>query len=95
MLACSQIARSAMRTYSTSCYVEPVDKPKTKSTARVLFVFGLPDRIRTYGLQSRSLTRYPAVPRVDKLFINIFYGKPSEFAARDKKSAERSMQCYC
>ena len=27
--------------------------------------FGLPDRIRTYDLQSRSLTRYPAVPRVD------------------------------
>ena len=29
------------------------------------FRLGLPDRIRTYGLQSRSLTRYPAVPRVD------------------------------
>ena len=27
--------------------------------------FGLPERIRTAGLQSRSLTRYPAVPRVD------------------------------
>ena len=26
---------------------------------------GLPDRIRTCDLQSRSLTRYPAVPRVD------------------------------
>ena len=30
-------------------------------------IFGLPDRIRTYGLQSRSLTRYPAVPRVEIL----------------------------
>ena len=27
--------------------------------------FGLPERIRTFDLQSRSLTRYPAVPRVD------------------------------
>ena len=26
-------------------------------------LFGLPERIRTAGLQSRSLTRYPAVPR--------------------------------
>ena len=26
---------------------------------------GLPERIRTFDLQSRSLTRYPAVPRVD------------------------------
>ncbi len=29
------------------------------------FCFGLPDRIRTYDLKSRSLARYPAVPRVD------------------------------
>ena len=27
-------------------------------------LFGLPDRIRTCDLESRSLTRYPAVPRV-------------------------------
>ena len=33
------------------------------------FRLGLPDRIRTYGLQSRSLTRYPAVPRVDRIYI--------------------------
>ena len=26
--------------------------------------FGLPEQIRTVDLQSRSLTRYPAVPRV-------------------------------
>ena len=31
-------------------------------------LFGLPERIRTFDLQSRSLTRYPAVPRVDVLF---------------------------
>ena len=29
------------------------------------FFIGLPERIRTVDLQSRSLTRYPAVPRVD------------------------------
>ena len=29
------------------------------------FFIGLPERIRTFDLQSRSLTRYPAVPRVD------------------------------
>ena len=28
-------------------------------------LFGLPDRIRTCDLKSRSLARYPAVPRVD------------------------------
>ena len=32
-------------------------------------VFGLPDRIRTYDLKSRSLARYPAVPRVDIVAI--------------------------
>ena len=31
--------------------------------------FGLPERIRTADLQSRSLTRYPAVPRVDLLIV--------------------------
>ena len=30
-----------------------------------LFVFGLPDRIRTCGLKSRSLALYPAGLRVD------------------------------
>ena len=33
----------------------------------VPFLFGLPERIRTFDLQSRSLTRYPAVPRVDAI----------------------------
>ncbi len=40
-----------------------------KSTSRNLSIFGLPDRIRTCDLQSRSLTRYPAVPRVDTIGI--------------------------
>ena len=31
--------------------------------------YGLPARIRTADLQSRSLTRYPAVPQVDILFF--------------------------
>ncbi len=29
------------------------------------FTYGLPDRIRTCDLESRSLTRYPAVPRAE------------------------------
>ena len=32
---------------------------------------GLPERIRTFDLQSRSLTRYPAVPRVGMKFYHI------------------------
>ena len=35
--------------------------------------FGLPERIRTFDLQSRSLTRYPAVPRVDMKFVPCYY----------------------
>ena len=36
---------------------------------RILSLFlGLPARIRTADLQSRSLTRYPAVPQVDVKF---------------------------
>ena len=34
---------------------------------------GLPERIRTFDLQSRSLTRYPAVPRVDMKFLPHHY----------------------
>ena len=37
-----------------------------KKPSRVTWLFsGLPDWIRTIDLQSRSLTRYPAVPRAD------------------------------
>ena len=61
-----------MRTY-ISRYARDRSKlriSKTKSTTQGdAFRFGLPDRIRTYGLQSRSLTRYPAVPRVDNVLI--------------------------
>ncbi len=35
--------------------------------------FGLPERIRTFDLQSRSLTRYPAVPRVDDHLVCRYY----------------------
>ncbi len=45
------------------------NKPTAKN-AMGLF-FGLPDRIRTYDLQSRSLTRYPTVPRVDMVLCHI------------------------
>ncbi len=40
------------------------NKKALKSQGFFVFV-GLPERIRTFDLQSRSLTRYPAVPRVD------------------------------
>ena len=35
--------------------------------------YGLPERIRTFDLQSRSLTRYPAVPRAEITKIIISY----------------------
>ncbi len=41
--------------------VDLVEKSKSKD----LLFSGLPDRIRTCDLQSRSLTRYPAVPRAE------------------------------
>ena len=41
------------------------DKKHAGNANASLRVFGLPERIRTFDLQSRSLTRYPAVPRVD------------------------------
>ena len=40
-------------------------RQKATDRARRFVAFGLPDRIRTDDLQSRSLTRYPAEPRVD------------------------------
>ncbi len=45
---------------------------------RVLGIFGLPERIRTVDLQSRSLTRYPAVPRAD-VCLNIISQKSAIF----------------
>ena len=42
----------------------PANK-RNKKTPHKKRGVGLPDRIRTYGLESRSLARYPAVPRVD------------------------------
>ena len=35
--------------------------------------YGLPERIRTFDLQSRSLTRYPAEPRADMGVDGIYY----------------------
>ncbi len=37
--------------------------PNKKAPARGAFLFGTPDWIRTSGLQSRSLTRYPTALR--------------------------------
>ena len=41
------------------------NRPNQKAPTSGALWFGLPERIRTFDLQSRSLTRYPAVPRVD------------------------------
>ena len=43
----------------------PPQAVKEKAPQTGCFFFGLPERIRTFDLQSRSLTRYPAVPRVE------------------------------
>ena len=40
---------------------------KEKAPMKGALSFGLPERIRTADLQSRSLTRYPAVPRVENI----------------------------
>ena len=49
-------------------------KIKNRQVTACRFFVGLPARIRTADLQSRSLTRYPAVPQVDIKFL--------EFATR-------------
>ena len=46
---------------------KPIEKPSLSEG----FSIGLPERIRTFDLQSRSLTRYPAVPRVGMKFYHI------------------------
>ena len=58
-----------------------------KSESERFRIFGLPERIRTAGLQSRSLTRYPAVPRADITVIDytISYAKSKEFFPVFKK----------
>ena len=38
---------------------------KEKAAIGDFFFYGLPGRIRTCDLESRSLTRYPAVPRAE------------------------------
>ena len=53
-------------------------------------LFGLPDRIRTCDLQSRSLTRYPAGLRVDILFrclcsIAQLFSKVKCFSGKSQK----------
>ena len=47
-------------------------KANPRINPRVRF-FGLPDRIRTYGLQSRSLSLYPAGLRVDIMHHYIIF----------------------
>ena len=63
------------------------EKPNKKQTARVCSLFGLPDRIRTYGLKSRSLVHYPAMLPVERHkyilphFRDFFNRKMSYFAS--------------
>ena len=49
------------------------NRPTENPLHRRGFSVGLPERIRTADLQSRSLTRYPAVPRVE--ILNLRNGK--------------------
>ena len=82
---CSQIPQKRyanLRRSRSSRKVEFCDKPNKKRGVEPLFLFGLPERIRTFGLQSRSLTRYPAVPRVGIKLSFLSCDRPSEFAAR-------------
>ena len=71
---------NGMRTFCAriSRKVELCDKQQKNTQVGVSFV-GLPERIRTFDLQSRSLTRYPAVPRVEIVLsfciIDLPYGK--------------------
>ena len=46
-------------------------KPRRGAACPSPRLFGLPARIRTAGLQSRSLTCYPAAPQVDIVFRTI------------------------
>ncbi len=79
-IACNQangeqtytLSRDAIPRYARITYAPAVQLHtkllawiKSTSFCRSLSIFGLPERIRTVDLQSRSLTRYPAVPRVD------------------------------
>ena len=62
-----------------------------KKTPRTQFsvFFGLPERIRTFGLQSRSLTRYPAVPRADATVL-LYYKNPPKTTVWEK-----SLKIFC
>ena len=51
------------------------NRPNKKTPTSGVFLFGLPERIRTFDLQSRSLTRYPAVPRVGISYTLVLYHK--------------------
>ena len=53
--------------FTTAPASNPSDRTKKQAQRQNLWAcfFGLPDRIRTYGLQSRSLSLYPAGLRVD------------------------------
>ena len=62
-----------------------------KSPDKRGFFIGLPERIRTFDLQSRSLTRYPAVPRVD-LNTPLLYHNPYKIASPFPKKVRDSLR---
>ena len=77
--------------HGASTKVSPSRISKEKTPQKWGLFLGLPERIRTFDLQSRSLTRYPAVPRVDIKFdhpiIAYLQEKSNPFL---KKSRRRS-----
>ena len=54
--------------------------------------FGLPARIRTADLQSRSLTRYPAVPQVDIQFFQVVLSVLKDLQSLPLAHAKRYMK---
>ena len=56
-----------------------------------LLCFGLPERIWTFDLQSRSLTRYPAVPRAE-IEPCILYHNSFWISTKKEKNSEKSFQ---
>ena len=66
------ITKSFLRKKQLCCFLQsqlgqpyPTVYKRKKPPLATFFFYGLPGRIRTCDLESRSLTRYPAVPRAD------------------------------
>ena len=59
------------------------------------FLVGLPARIRTADLQSRSLTRYPAVPQVDIQFFQVVLSVLKDLQSLPLAQAKRYVKGKC